>query len=105
MAVKEVKMNASLEKYPDYCWLDGLYDAGLFKMEQVEAVEKKLKIQSSEVRLDNFSMEDFKTKNVTGIFLFSVVFSVLILRFHHSISFSRSWIIEVIQSTYLATSV
>ena len=62
-------MNASLEKYPDYCWLDGLYDAGLFKMEQVEAVERKLKIQSSEVRLDNILMEDFKSAAEMFIYL------------------------------------
>ena len=49
-AVKEVKSNASLENYPEYCFYDNLYDAGLFKMEQVAAVEKILKVESSELR-------------------------------------------------------
>ena len=68
-AVKEVKMNASLEKYPDYCWLDCLYDAGSFKMEQVDAVESILKIQSSELRFNNISMEDLKSAAEMFIYL------------------------------------
>ena len=60
-AVKEVKSNASLENYPEYCFYDNLYDAGSFKMEQVAAVEKILKIESSELRFNNVSIQDFKT--------------------------------------------
>ena len=68
-AVKEVKLNTPLKDYPKYCFSEGLYESASYKMDHVKTVERILKIESSELRFNNISIEKCKVAAEMFIYL------------------------------------